>query len=171
MPAFHRPLPTEIDSRVQQLLFTFAQWHAFAKLCQHTTSTLETLKSVTVRLGGDLRAFQGYTLHLDVLETPRELAARQRRAASKVTVLESLITISRQRCILNLNTYKFYALGDYPSTIARYGTTDSYSTQTVGNAFITCILASTDKYLRLSCSIERYKPSGCEQTTEMLLHK
>jgi hypothetical protein len=32
---------------------------------------------------------------------------------------------------LNLNTSKFYALGDYPDTIRRFGTTDSYTTQTV----------------------------------------
>ena len=32
---------------------------------------------------------------------------------------------------LNLNTYKFHALGDYAATIRRYGTTDSYSTEPV----------------------------------------
>jgi hypothetical protein len=32
---------------------------------------------------------------------------------------------------LNLNTYKFHALGDYTSTIRQYGTTDSYSTEAV----------------------------------------
>jgi hypothetical protein len=31
----------------------------------------------------------------------------------------------------NLETYKTHALGHYPSTIRRFGTTDSYSTQTV----------------------------------------
>jgi hypothetical protein len=32
---------------------------------------------------------------------------------------------------LNLRTYKYHALGDYVSTIQHFGTTDSYSTQTV----------------------------------------
>jgi hypothetical protein len=32
---------------------------------------------------------------------------------------------------LNLNTYKHHALGDYTSVIRRYGTTDSYSTESV----------------------------------------
>lgn len=32
---------------------------------------------------------------------------------------------------LNLSTYKLHALGDYMQTIRLYGTTDSYSTQTV----------------------------------------
>lgn len=38
----------------------------------------------------------------------------------------------RQPKQFNLNTYKFHALGDYCSTIRRFGTTDSYSTQAVG---------------------------------------
>ena len=33
--------------------------------------------------------------------------------------------------ILNLSTYKWHSLGDYASTIRRYGTTDNYSMQTV----------------------------------------
>ena len=32
---------------------------------------------------------------------------------------------------LNLSTYKYHALGDYPGMIWQYGMTDSYSTQTV----------------------------------------
>jgi hypothetical protein len=38
---------------------------------------------------------------------------------------------SRQLKSLNLNTYKIHALGDYVSAIRTYGTTDSYSTETV----------------------------------------
>lgn len=38
----------------------------------------------------------------------------------------------RQPKQFNLNTYKYHALGDYCNTIRRFGTTDSYSTQTVG---------------------------------------
>lgn len=33
----------------------------------------------------------------------------------------------------NFKTYKLHALGDYSSTIRRYGTTDSYSTEPVSN--------------------------------------
>ena len=35
---------------------------------------------------------------------------------------------------LNLNTYKFHALGDYTRMIRRYGTTDSYTTEVVGGS-------------------------------------
>jgi hypothetical protein len=38
---------------------------------------------------------------------------------------------SRQLKTLNLNTYKIHALGDYVSAIKAYGTTDSYTTETV----------------------------------------
>ena len=38
---------------------------------------------------------------------------------------------ARRPKTLNLNTYKHHALGDYTSTIRRYGTTDSYSTEAV----------------------------------------
>jgi hypothetical protein len=38
----------------------------------------------------------------------------------------------RQPKQFNLKTYKYHALGDYCNTIRRFGTTDSYSTQTVG---------------------------------------
>jgi hypothetical protein len=34
----------------------------------------------------------------------------------------------------NLSTYKWHALGDYANAIRRYGTTDSYSTQTVSHS-------------------------------------
>ena len=34
---------------------------------------------------------------------------------------------------LNLQTYKFHALGDYPDMIRLYRTTDSYSTQLVSS--------------------------------------
>jgi hypothetical protein len=37
---------------------------------------------------------------------------------------------------LNLNTYKFHALGDYTRMIRRYGTTDSYSTEVVGGILL-----------------------------------
>ena len=36
---------------------------------------------------------------------------------------------------LNLSTYKYHALGDYPDLIARFGTTDNASTQTVRGSF------------------------------------
>jgi hypothetical protein len=46
---------------------------------------------------------------------------------SKPTALDT----TRHKKTLNLNTYKLHALGDYTTTIRKYGTTDSYSTEVV----------------------------------------
>lgn len=128
-------LPENIDSMVQQLLFTFAYWHALAKLCQHTSPTLEKLSNATTKLGHELRQFQSATKDLEVFETSRELSARQRQVAKQAQhqpiVTEPHVEIKRRQCKLNLNTPKFHALGDYVAAIAQYGTTDSFSTQTV----------------------------------------
>lgn len=42
---------------------------------------------------------------------------------------------SKIRKVFNLCTYKIHALGHYIAAIARFGTTDNYSTQTVGHIF------------------------------------
>ena len=45
-------------------------------------------------------------------------------------------TQGRRLKTLNLNTYKNHSLGDYTATIRKYGTTDSYSTETVRIKYI-----------------------------------
>ncbi|KAG8741331.1 hypothetical protein FRC10_002993 [Ceratobasidium sp. 414] len=127
-------LPDTIDAQAQQLLFTFAYWHALAKLRQHTDTTLHKLKLVTSKLGDAMRTFKNSTVDLEVLETPHEFSARQRRAAAQAqqrSSSASQVQISRKRCELNLNTFKFHSLGDYAPTISQLGTTDSFSTQTI----------------------------------------
>jgi hypothetical protein len=42
-------------------------------------------------------------------------------------------TSSRKK-MFTLNTYKYHACGDYPNTIRRYGTADSYSTEIVSHS-------------------------------------
>lgn len=70
-------------------------------------------------------------------ELERERAARQRRK-DKNTANDGArpkpaasSNNARKPKHLNLKTYKYHALGDYVSTIRRYGTTDSYSTEPV----------------------------------------
>ncbi|KAG9121662.1 hypothetical protein FRC07_002303 [Ceratobasidium sp. 392] len=133
MPFFKGLMPESIDSQVQHLLFTLAYWHGLAKLRLHTSATLKKLSEVTIQLGDELRAFQDATKGMEVLETPREFAARQRKAAARAqrhqTANAASVQVTRQVCKLNLNTPKFHAVGHYVSIIARYGTTDSFSTQ------------------------------------------
>ena len=71
-------------------------------------------------------------------ELPREAVARQRRQAQQsrthsqgITAAPSHPAQTRQPKVFNLQTYKLHALADYPSQIKMYGTTDSYSTQSV----------------------------------------
>jgi hypothetical protein len=45
----------------------------------------------------------------------------------------------RRRKKFNMATYKFHALGDYVQTIRMFGTTDSYSTQTVSSSNEFCV--------------------------------
>jgi hypothetical protein len=45
-------------------------------------------------------------------------------------------SITRRLKTLNLNTYKWHSLGDYTTTIRRYGTMDSYSTEPVSRQWL-----------------------------------
>ena len=106
---------------VLRLLYKAAEWHALAKLRLHTDSTLSLLEAVTREFGRLMRKFRDKTSdEFDTVDLPRETGARKGGARSKK---------------LNLNTYKFHALGDYVATIRLFGTTDSYSTQLVSSVF------------------------------------
>jgi hypothetical protein len=123
----------------------------------HTDSTLDILDSITSLLGKHLREFTNETCSaFNTRELRREADARVRQqvsqknrgtrtGSSKATnnrVTSSNISgqasNTRREKALNLNTYKVHALGDYSSTIRRYGTTDSYTTESVNNiSFLT----------------------------------
>jgi hypothetical protein len=59
-------------------------------------------------------------------------AQKGTKATTKTDSQPQKSSSGRQPKQFNLNTYKYHALGDYSNTIRRFGTTDSYSTQTVG---------------------------------------
>ena len=128
------------DQRIQDLVFTMAEWHANAKLRLHTDSTVQRLKELTRFLGTRLRFFANTICPLyDTRELPREEASRVRRRAkqaSQKSADTNVPSTARKtgplRKVFNLVTYKLHALGDYVYHILRFGTTDSYSTQTVG---------------------------------------
>ena len=58
-------------------------------------------------------------------------AEKETKATTKTNSQPQKSSSGRQPKQLNLNTYKYHALGDYCNTIRRFGTTDSYSTQPV----------------------------------------
>ena len=114
-----------------------AEWHANAKLRLHTDSTVASLKELTRALGSLMRFFANRLCpDYDTRELPREEAARARRRAKKKPSQNdpntpSTLKTGPLRKVFNLVTYKLHALGDYVAHILRFGTTDSYSTQTV----------------------------------------
>jgi hypothetical protein len=121
---------------LRALLFDLATWHAFAKLRLHSETTLNDFKNHTSNLGRSVRLFikevcSGY----DTTELPHEMAARGRRQAALIKKSDTAGASQRRPTPiskkLNLSTYKYHALGDYPDLIERFGTSDNASTQTV----------------------------------------
>ena len=145
MPVLEGLFPNpDHDKHIQDLLFVMAEWHACAKLRLHTDSTIDVLRELTRTFGFKIRHFaKKISILYDTRELPREEAARVRRRAKKTsqTARNANTGLSANgplRKMFNLLTYKLHALGDYVNQIIRFGTTDSYSTQTV-NIFITSI--------------------------------
>lgn len=114
----------------------------------HTDSSLKVLETVTIELGKALRYFAEETCkHFATVETDNEYAARSRAATKREATKETGTgtvgpsnlpsappkpTSGKRAVVYNLVTYKGHSLGDYADHIRRYGTTDSYNTQTVG---------------------------------------
>ena len=132
---------------IMDLLFDLAVWHAYAKLRLHTEDTLSFFDSATVVLGSTVRRFARTTgQHYHTTELPHEHAARGRREAALAakqgqsgpgSIGKGKAPASELKPKkLNLHTYKYHALGDYPNTIRLMGTTDNYSTQTVSLIFL-----------------------------------
>ena len=108
------------------------------------------LKEATRSLGFILRKFVKKTCSaFDTLELPKEVNARTRRKAAASAKRKGLDKKTEKknpksakgkgtsnRKLFNLSTYKLYAMGEYNWAILEYGTTESYSTQTVCIHFI-----------------------------------
>jgi hypothetical protein len=153
-------LPEPHNGTVLKLLFTMAHWHGLAKLRMHSDLTLEIMDEVTSTLGQQFREFKTTVCAAyQTRELHKEVEARARRHAKKAgkqtagrkgkescnleKQVQSTQNVHRTK-VFNFQTYKFHALGDYVSTIRRYGTSDSYSTEPVcPNSFnyeLTCTM-------------------------------
>jgi hypothetical protein len=129
-----------------------AHWHGLAKLRMHSDLTLEIMDQVTSAVGQQFREFKATVCSAyDTHELRQEVEARTRRHAKQaakqaakqdlrqkgksseegVAIVEKAIKNVQRTKVFNFQTYKFHALGDYVSTIRRYGTSDSYSTEPV----------------------------------------
>jgi hypothetical protein len=134
IPVFEGLLPEPHNTKVLRLLFTFAHWHGLAKLRMHTDATLEMLDDETTVLGMQLRDFQLSTCSVyKTRELMREKKARERRENKKPGSQTNQDVGERRPMMFNLQTYKFHSLGDYVSTIKRYGTSDSFTSAIVSH--------------------------------------
>jgi hypothetical protein len=135
---FEGLFPPGHDAVVQSLLYQFAQWHALAKLRIHTDSTLLFFKETFKKLSRKLKKFRDYTCAaFKTVELPKEASAHQRQSTQcPATNTDSMESTGARVKKLNLNTYKFHAMGDYMRTIRIFGTTDSFTTQIVRIEYI-----------------------------------
>jgi hypothetical protein len=123
-----------------ELIYVFATFHGLAKLHLHTDATLTYLDNATTALGQHIRWFEKITAaSFATTELPREQASRGRREAARIAKGKTqrkhknadIDDDPPKPKTFSLLTYKLHALGDYAKTIRWFGTTDSYSTQTV----------------------------------------
>ena len=146
IPAFDGLFYEQDNRSISELLFLLATWHAYAKLRLHTDTTVGMLETVAKALCQALRRFATVTCpQYTTKELPREVNARIKcqqaqatRGARANTTTSNAVKVKR----FNLSTYKIHCIPDYPDAIRKYGTTDSYSTQTVG--FLRPSTESTD---------------------------
>ena len=125
---------------MMKLLFSLCHWHGLAKLRMHTEDTLRLMESETVVLGNHLHTFTSETCAtFSTKELHCEAEARTRHQAWETLLKQGVLSCQQNNTYtstgkvktLNLQTYKLHALGDYVEQIRTYGTTDSYSMQSV----------------------------------------
>lgn len=122
-----------------KLLFLCAEWHSLAKLRMHNDLTLRKFDNVTTLLTQQFRIFLAETCSkIETYELKSEAEARNRaRKDTKRTdgrpPTEKPATTGRKKKTMNIHTYKFHTLVDYPRCIRLFGTTDSYSTEVVSD--------------------------------------
>jgi hypothetical protein len=142
MPVFEDLLPSPHNNIILDLLFELALWHGLTKLRLHMEHTLDLFRASTKSLAATMCRFLKVTCkYYNTQELPKETAAHGRRTATLAAKGSSHTgraknTRARKRKKLNLATYKYHVLADYPETIRRFGTMDNYNTQVVSFSFL-----------------------------------
>ncbi|KAH9167309.1 hypothetical protein EDB89DRAFT_2075020 [Lactarius sanguifluus] len=134
IPVFGRLFLEEDNRSISKLLFLLATWHTYAKLRLHTDTMLEMFEAVGASLCQALRYFATVTCpRYTTKELQREAnarATRQREKASRNEGPEKSQKRTAKAKKFNMSTFKIHCIPDYMPAIRKYGTTDSYSTQT-----------------------------------------
>ncbi|ESK86840.1 hypothetical protein Moror_15094, partial [Moniliophthora roreri MCA 2997] len=118
------------DNIIQDLLFTFATWHSYCAMRQHTDSHLATFKTVTKELGALMRKYvKEVCSQYETVELLRERQAQVEWSTKKNPEGEIMQgAIKKHFTMVN---YKTHALGHYVCSIKYYGTTDLISSSLV----------------------------------------
>jgi hypothetical protein len=129
LPVVEGLLPPPHDEEIRMLLYAANEFHSLAKLRLHTERTLSDLSGAIQTYGRLIRRFARTTcLAFKTQESPSEYQARMRRTAKMGPQLEQEApSRSKHMKKFNLERFKLHALGDYPTTIRMFGTTESYS--------------------------------------------
>ena len=164
IPVFDGLLPNHCNDFILELLFICTHWYGLAKLCLHLDNTLDILDDVAAKLGWQFHEFcDKICPQFQTHELPHEAAAHQRCCSKQNhhSGENSVAQFSKDPCqkIFNLDTYKYHSLGDYTSTIHRFGTTNSYSTTMVCGLFCTDIVHSCLHSLPLRGILSTAHPS------------
>lgn len=142
-----------------KLLFRTAEWHSFAKLRIHTSSTLDHLEALTKDFGRLMRQFRDLTCsHFSTTELPREADARRRqrqRAHIRVPQMERVPMISiSTSASLPTTTHRNAAASS--STTRRNAATSSESSRKLKGLNLT-----TTKFHALGDYVRAIRMFGC----------
>lgn len=125
------------DRLVSDILFTYCEWHALAKLRLHSDSTVDSLEVATTELGRITRLFQKETSIYDTKELRKEVAARGRRHVAMVKKDgDNTFQAGPKPKTLNINTPKIHFLGYYAPVIRKFRSIDNVTTQIVSFFFL-----------------------------------
>ena len=109
MPCFEGLFGEPFEAPIQNLLFTMAAWHAFAKLRMHTDQSLAVFEALTTILGTVVRYFAKHVCeHIKVNGIPKEPGSRQHESKKKDKDF-------------NLFTSKWHDLTHAADMVRRYG--------------------------------------------------
>ena len=100
----------------------------------HTTDSLKLFDATTIALSSTVHKFLNTTCKDYVTqELPHKTAVQGRQNVAKVKKGQHIPETSSglKQNTLNLQTYKYHALGDYANAIHEWGTIDNYTMQLV----------------------------------------
>ena len=111
------------------MLYLTANYHALAHLRLQCDTSMDAFDLSVAPFGKAVREFQTKVCaYVDTRELSKETQARKRRKTSTNT---EPVTFTAKSKVLNMNTYKFHRMGDYPRAVRMFGPLDGFSTETV----------------------------------------